>query len=301
MITLLQKLFGTVTEAQQSLLNAVDGLQDWFYCVIYDLVSGYIDLLGIIIQQFFNYNGVVGPFSVIQNVFIAIACMAMMVIILYRIIQNLFDVAGGDSEYVPISALITRLVKSNIMIIIIPFVMKIGIKSVSMIANLMAYTMGGSLATFLENYVNNICTLFGITNATNPCRITIMSFYTITAIGFTLFFFKCCKYQVDLLIMDVFIVWAAVSQCTDDKTFYHTFVKSFVNICVTMVVHLLLFAGVIYAMSSTSQINTMIYVGCLICMFSPPELIKNFGKAESGIKRAAGGIITVASQFFVKM
>lgn len=305
LINVITDLFGAVSEAKESLLNALDGLEQWLISLVYSYVSAYVDLLGKLIDVVFSYDGAVGPFQRLQNVFIAVACVAMIVICLFKVIQNLFDIGGGDGEYVPIPALITRVVKSNVMIVLIPLVMKIGISGIAMIAKLMAYDMGTSLATVLENFVEHIAVVLLIPNPSNMYVTAVNGVFILTAIGVTVFFFKTCKYQVDLLILDVFIVWAAVSQCTDDKTFYNVFVKTFMNIMLSMCVNLLIFAGLIWSFSNAyggvSIGPLMVFIGCIFSIFCPPELVKNYGKAESGVKRAAGGVASVAARLVLKM
>lgn len=305
LINVVTNLFGAVTEAKESLFNALDGLEQWLISIVYTYASAYIDLLGKLINVVFSYDGAVGPFQRLQNVFIAIACMAMIVICLYKVIQNLFDIGGGDGEYVPMPALITRVVKANVMIVIIPLVMKIGISGIALIAKLMAYDMGTSLATTLQNFIDNILVVLLVPAQSNMYVTAIIGVHILTAIGVTVFFFKCCKYQVDLLILDVFIVWAAVSQCTDDKTFYNVFVKTFLNIMLSMCVNLLIFAGLIWSFTNsyggTSIGPLMVFIGCIFSIFFPPELVKNYGRAESGVKRAAGGVASVAARLILKM
>lgn len=304
-VSVVSSLFGAVSEAKESLFNALDGLEQWLIGIVYTYVSAYVDLLGILVKVIFGYDGAVGPFLRLQNVFIAIACIAMVVICLYKIIQNLFDIGGGDTEYVPIPVLITRVVKANVMILVIPFAMKIGIVGIAEIAKLMAYDLGTSLATTLETFVNNILMALAVSPGNNVYVMAINGFTILTAIGFTAFFLKACKYQVDLLILDVFIVWAAVSQCTDDKTFYNVFVKTFLNIMLSMSINLLIFAGLIWAFThSYGHVDIgplMVYVGCLFSIFFPPELVKNYGKSESGIKRASGGVASIAARLVLKM
>lgn len=65
-----------------------------------------------------------------------------------------------------------------------------------------------------------------------------------------------------------------------------------------------LFAGTIWSFTNVFNgpviSSGMIFIGCIICMFQPPELLRNLGKAESGTKRGTGGMIVLAGRLILK-
>lgn len=275
-----------------------EGLREWIYSFFYDacyqLFSTILNFLG---NYFFAYEGYssVDIFSKVWSVCAGVASGLMVVIVLFNIIQNLFDVGNGEQP-TPIITIVGRTVKASIMIAAMPWGVKIILsKMVYPFAKYIFGQMSTDLSQAGASY--GYALVYG-KKEDQPPNAVISLYMLFMAIAVTVFLFKMCIIHVDLMFLQMFSIVAAISLCTERRELYEIWWKTFLQQVITLIAQVMLIAAASCAIVGNQSI--IIVFGCLWLVIKEPAVLKNFWFSSGAKKSLAGGAATIARMVITK-
>ncbi len=258
----------------------------------------------------FTAMGIMGDIVTnIHGVILGIASIALIIIITYKIINNLISISTGGSDYVPTGQLIWDTVKSSVGTFYLPML-------VTFVAALLPELQGEINKVTLETVLNNLMTLRDKMGQDGFQIIMINSIfpmfmlYCIMSIANFIYFFTICKMQIDFVILQILAPVAAIDHATNNKEFFTTWKKTLISISISMIIKVILLAVMIQtstqlvtsSLSGQTSFEWAMVIGCAICIIKEPEIIKNYryntglgqnvSHALSGLVRAVPGIFS---------
>lgn len=262
---------------------------------------------------FFSYkDGWIGPIVLFNGVIGLFAATLLVIITLKKGAQNLFNMAGNEN-YVPATQLVMDVIKSSGLAVFFPWLTAFIMGFLPLFGEL---ALGDALSGG-QFYINSGITCFGnfisdevaatlnggwrtgISQLLNPgWWIPAALFNWLMVITIVCFMVKMCKFQVEMVIMDVTSVVAAIDSATDKKEFYELWVQSYKAVIVDFVFNCLVFGlyttclGII---GKTPNPLTSPYfvlaIGAAACLMKGTVLSNKF--KQGGL--SAGGVSTVAN------
>ena len=265
---------------------------------------------------FFSYDkGYVGVIVVFHSLVGMFAAIVLVIITLKKGAQNLFDkAANGDS--VPVTKLIMDVIKSCGLAVFLPWLTAfiMGVLPIfgkyilaDAFVNIFYQMPGaGELKTSFGYFIPDdvAATLngewqTGISQLLNPgWWIFGTLFNLLVAIAFVCFVVRLCKFQVEMLIMDVTSIVAAIDSATDKKEFYELWIQSYKALIIDFIFNCLIFGlfskcnGILWATPNPmASPYFVLELGAAACLMKGTILSNKF--KQGGL--AAGGVSAVAN------
>lgn len=224
-------------------------------------------------------------FRQIYLVFLGIGAMVMGAIIAFRIIQYMLDVSM-DQTQATVWEIILKTVKASFMIVAAPLLL-------TLIVGQVVYPLGSyifsNIATDLTNQTVNYITSIGDLFAKPNSFVLILMVLFIT-VAIVCFFFKMCIYQMDLILLQILSIWAAISICADDNNYMGVWWREVLSQITTILVQTLLLAGVTSILASTFEwYNFMLLIGSCSLLIKGPSVLRSMWYSTGTSKTAMTG------------
>ena len=272
--------------------KAFEGLREWIYKFFYDaFYQLFSTVLNFLADEFFSYEeySAIEVFSKVWNVCAGVASGLMVVIIIFNIVQNIFDIGNGERA-TPTLEVVARVTKASIMIVVMPWALKIILeKMVYPFAKYIFVGMSDDLAKKTAEYGYEL--LFGDKEMETP-DLVISLYILFMAAAFTAFLIKMCVIHVDFMFLQLFTIVAAIALCTEKKEFYEIWWKTFLQQIITLITQVTLIAAASKAIVEGGSI--IVVIGCLWMVIKEPAVLKNFWFSSGAKKSMAGGAATIA-------
>ena len=224
-------------------------------------------------------------FKQIYLVFLGIGAMVMGTIIAFRIIQYMLDVSQNQTQ-ATVWEIIVKAIKASFMIVAAPALL-------TAIVGQVVYPLGSyifsNIATDLANQtVNYIISIGDLFAKPNSFVLILMVLFITVAI--VCFFFKMCIYQMDLILLQILSIWAAISICADDNNYMSVWWREVLSQITTILVQTLLLAGVTSILASTFEwYNLMLLIGSCSLLIKGPSVLRSMWYATGTGKTAMTG------------
>ncbi len=274
-----------------------------------DFLSGTIsNFMNLMNDLFFNYQGLVGPFAIAHGVAGTAAAVALVIVLLKNGIQNLMNMAGSG-DYVSPAQIIMDVIKASGLACFLPWLVAL-ITSIMppvfkfILGSGFVHIGGNAWMGFLKpeerQYVEGGWDNW-LVSQFNPAWWAVIAFIQLLVIiSIVCFFASMCKFQVEMMFMDLFAIIAAVDSVSSKKNIYETWVQSFQAILITQVSNILFFALMINrylalanSANNVMSINMLLVVGCGCCLIKGTVFTNKF-KNGGLIGGGVGAVANVA-------
>lgn len=271
-------------------------------------------LTAVVNNLFFSYKeGYVGSLVLFHALVGLFAGIILVIITLKKGAQNLFNMAGNEN-YTPATELIMDVIKSSGLAIFFPWLTAFIMGALPIFGKfaladgylaICSHLLGANTTVF-GNFIPQdlTSTLNGgwdvwIGHILNPgwwIAGTIFNFMLL--ISLICFVLRLCKFQVEMLLMDVTSIVAAIDSATTKKEFYELWLQSYKALVIDFIFNCLifgLFTHCIQILDKTQNPLTspyfMLAIGSCACLMKGTTLSNKF--KQGGL--AAGGVSAVAN------
>lgn len=272
----------------------------------------------------FKENAMPDFFKTVNNIFLGVACALMICIILYKIIQYMLDVSNGMQQ-ITLGEIITRSVKSSIMIVIAPFILNIAVNYVVYPIGQYAFSdINTDIVKSSQDYTQSVidfrtpdnvdtdkgiietakdAVVDSVTDYTemrkNKFSFTLMfGFITVTLIAY---FVKMCIFQADFIWLQILSVKAAISMCADDNNYMGVWWREMLSQVTTVVVQTLSMAGVVKIIASEfTWYNFMLLIGMSVIVLRGPAVLRHMWYGTGSGKSLMAATKVAARKVLIK-
>lgn len=292
--------------------------------LICELVSGFFEefldkATQLISGVLFKDNAMPSFFKTVYGIFLGIACALMICIILFKVTQYLLDVSNGMQQ-TTLGEIITRTIKSSVMILIAPFILNISL-------NYVVYPVGQYAFAQINNsvdeqtedvkeatmkFASNVANLgneedkgiidtvkdYAGMKKNNYIFVFMLGFITVTLVAY---FFKMCIFQADVIWLNILSIKAAISMCADDNNYMGVWWREMLSQVTSIIVQTFSIVGVVKLMRSDfSWYNLMLMVGMSIIVLRGPAVLRHMWYA-TGTGKSLMAASKVAARKFLKI
>ena len=256
--------------------KVIDMLNDW----LNDMLTAVFKFLA---EVLFNHEALSGLFLDVYSVFAVFGGVLLVAIVLFRILNAMLNEATNHEGN--ISEIIMGSIKASAMVFILPIILYFVVKEI--LYPLMEYMfveIAGSSSDIITDSIAStmIVDVFG----TGTMAATLLLLFLIVV--FIIFTFKICVYHVDLIILEVFSVFAAITIATENYDFSEVWWREFLSQIVSIVTQVLLMAALVQLLANfNSWYDFMLIIGCGVLIIRGPSVLRSMWYSSGGAK---GGI-----------
>lgn len=251
-------------------------IEEW----LNDLLTAVFKFLA---EVLFNHEALSGLFLDVYRIFAVFGGVLLVAIVLFRILNAMLNEATNNESN--IAEIIVSALKASIMVFLLPVILYFVVKEV--LYPLMEYMfveIAGSSSDIITNSIESsmVVDVFG----SDTMAITLLLLFLVVV--FIVFTFKICVYHVDLIILEIFSVFAAITIATENYDFSEVWWREFLSQIVSIVTQVLLMAAIVQLLANfNSWYDFMLIIGCGVLIIRGPSVLRSMWYSSGGAK---GGI-----------
>ncbi|RUS50430.1 hypothetical protein QI30_19230 [Kurthia sp. 3B1D] len=256
--------------------KVMDMLNEW----LNDLLTAVFKFLA---EVLFNHEALSGLFLDVYRIFAVFGGVLLVAIVLFRILNAMLNEATNNESN--IAEIIVSALKASIMVFLLPVILYFVVKEI--LYPLMEYMfveIAGSSSDIITNSIESsmVIDVFG----SGTMAITLLLLFLVVV--FIVFTFKICVYHVDLIILEIFSVFAAITIATENYDFSEVWWREFLSQIVSIVTQVLLMAAIVQLLANfNSWYDFMLIIGCGVLIIRGPSVLRSMWYSSGGAK---GGI-----------
>lgn len=256
--------------------KVMEMIDDW----LNDMLTAVFKFLA---EVLFNHEALSGLFLDVYSVFAVFGGVLLVVIVLFRILNAMLNEATNHEGN--ISEIIMSSIKASAMVFLLPVILYFVVREI--LYPLMEYMfveIAGSSSDIITDSIAStmVVNIFG----TGTMAATLLLLFLI--IVFAIFTFKICVYHVDLIILEIFSVFAAITIATENYDFSEVWWREFLSQIVSIVAQVLLMAALVQLLANfNSWYDFMLIIGCGVLIIRGPSVLRSMWYSSGGAK---GGI-----------
>lgn len=256
--------------------KVMEMIDDW----LNDMLTAVFKFLA---EVLFNHEALSGLFLDVYSVFAVFGGVLLVAIVLFRILNAMLNEATNHEGN--ISEIIMSSIKASAMVFLLPVILYFVVKEI--LYPLMEYMfveIAGSSSDIITDSIAStmVVDIFG----TGTMAATLLLLFLIVV--FVIFTFKICVYHVDLIILEVFSVFAAITIATENYDFSEVWWREFLSQIVSIVTQVLLMAALVQLLANfNSWYDFMLIIGCGVLIIRGPSVLRSMWYSSGGAK---GGI-----------
>lgn len=251
-------------------------IEEW----LNDLLTAVFKFLA---EVLFNHEALSGLFLDVYRIFAVFGGVLLVAIVLFRILNAMLNEATNNESN--IVEIIVSALKASVMVFLLPIILYFVVKEI--LYPLMEYMfveIAGSSSDIITNSIESsmVVDVFG----SGTMAITLLLLFLVVV--FIVFTFKICVYHVDLLILEIFSVFAAITIATENYDFSEVWWREFLSQIVSIVTQVLLMAAIVQLLANfNSWYDFMLIIGCSVLIIRGPSVLRSMWYSSGGAK---GGI-----------
>lgn len=251
-------------------------IEEW----LNDLLTAVFKFLA---EVLFNHEALSGLFLDVYRIFAVFGGVLLVAIVLFRILNAMLNEATNNESN--IAEIIVSALKASVMVFLLPIILYFVVKEI--LYPLMEYMfveIAGSSSDIITNSIESsmVVDVFG----SGTMAITLLLLFLVVV--FIVFTFKICVYHVDLIILEIFSVFAAVTIATENYDFSEVWWREFLSQIVSIVTQVLLMAAIVQLLANfNSWYDFMLIIGCGVLIIRGPSVLRSMWYSSGGAK---GGI-----------
>ena len=251
-------------------------IEEW----LNDLLTAVFKFLA---EVLFNHEALSGLFLDVYRIFAVFGGVLLMAIVLFRILNAMLNEATNNESN--IAEIIVSALKASVMVFLLPVILYFVVKEI--LYPLMEYMfveIAGSSSDIITNSIESsmVVDVFG----TGTMAVTLLLLFLVVV--FIVFTFKICVYHVDLIILDIFSVFAAITIATENYDFSEVWWREFLSQIVSIITQVLLMAAIVQLLANfNSWYDFMLIIGCGVLIIRGPSVLRSMWYSSGGAK---GGI-----------
>lgn len=251
-------------------------IEEW----LNDLLTAVFKFLA---EVLFNHEALSGLFLDVYRIFAVFGGVLLVAIVLFRILNAMLNEATNNESN--IAEIIVSALKASVMVFLLPIILYFVVKEI--LYPLMEYMfveIAGSSSDIITNSIESsmVVDVFG----SGTMAITLLLLFLVVV--FIVFTFKICVYHVDLLILEIFSVFAAITIATENYDFSEVWWREFLSQIVSIVTQVLLMAAIVQLLANfNSWYDFMLIIGCGVLIIRGPSVLRSMWYSSGGAK---GGI-----------
>lgn len=251
-------------------------IEEW----LNDLLTAVFKFLA---EVLFNHEALSGLFLDVYRIFAVFGGVLLVAIVLFRILNAMLNEATNNESN--IAEIIVSALKASVMVFLLPIILYFVVKEI--LYPLMEYMfveIAGSSSDIITNSIESsmVVDVFG----SGTMAITLLLLFLVVV--FIVFTFKICVYHVDLLILEIFSVFAAITIATENYDFSEVWWREFLSQIVSIVTQVLLMATIVQLLANfNSWYDFMLIIGCSVLIIRGPSVPRSMWYSSGGAK---GGI-----------
>lgn len=251
-------------------------IEEW----LNDLLTAVFKFLA---EVLFNHEALSGLFLDVYRIFAVFGGVLLVAIVLFRILNAMLNEATNNESN--IAEIIVSALKASIMVFLLPVILYFVVKEI--LYPLMEYMfveIAGSSSDIITNSIESsmVVDVFG----SGTMAITLLLLFLVVV--FIVFTFKICVYHVDLIILEIFSVFAAITIATENYDFSEVWWREFLSQIVSIVTQVLLMAAIVQLLANfNSWYDFMLIIGCGVLIIRGPSVLRSMWYSSGGAK---GGI-----------
>lgn len=256
--------------------KVMEMIDDW----LNDMLTAVFKFLA---EVLFNHEALSGLFLDVYSVFAVFGGVLLVAIVLFRILNAMLNEATNHEGN--ISEIIMSSLKASAMVFLLPVILYFVVREI--LYPLMEYMfveIAGSSSDIITDSISStmVVDIFG----TGTMAATLLLLFLIVV--FVIFTFKICVYHVDLIILEVFSVFAAITIATENYDFSEVWWREFLSQIVSIVTQVLLMAALVQLLANfNSWYDFMLIIGCGVLIIRGPSVLRSMWYSSGGAK---GGI-----------
>ncbi|MEK4715814.1 conjugal transfer protein TrbL family protein [Sporosarcina sp. FSL K6-5500] len=256
--------------------KVMEMIDDW----LNDMLTAVFKFLA---EVLFNHEALSGLFLDVYSVFAVFGGVLLVAIVLFRILNAMLNEATNHEGN--ISEIIMSSIKASAMVFLLPVILYFVVREI--LYPLMEYMfveIAGSSSDIITDSIAStmVVDIFG----TGTMAATLLLLFLIVV--FVIFTFKICVYHVDLIILEVFSVFAAITIATENYDFSEIWWREFLSQIVSIVTQVLLMAALVQLLANfNSWYDFMLIIGCGVLIIRGPSVLRSMWYSSGGAK---GGI-----------
>ncbi|MEK4701928.1 conjugal transfer protein TrbL family protein [Solibacillus sp. FSL R7-0668] len=260
-------------DIKEKVMNMID---EW----LNDLLIAVFKFLA---EVLFNHEALSGLFLDVYRIFAVFGGVLLVAIVLFRILNAMLNEATNNESN--IAEIIVSALKASIMVFLLPVILYFVVKEI--LYPLMEYMfveIAGSSSDIITNSIESsmVVDVFG----SGTMAITLLLLFLVVV--FIVFTFKICVYHVDLIILEIFSVFAAITIATENYDFSEVWWRDFLSQIVSIVTQVLLMAAIVQLLANfNSWYDFMLIIGCGVLIIRGPSVLRSMWYSSGGAK---GGI-----------
>ena len=260
-------------DIKEKVMNMID---EW----LNDLLTAVFKFLA---EVLFNHEALSGLFLDVYRIFAVFGGVLLVAIVLFRILNAMLNEATNNESN--IAEIIVSALKASVMVFLLPIILYFVVKEI--LYPLMEYMfveIAGSSSDIITNSIESsmVVDVFG----SGTMAITLLLLFLVVV--FIVFTFKICVYHVDLIILEVFSVFAAITIATENYDFSEVWWREFLSQIVSIVTQVLLMAAIVQLLANfNSWYDFMLIIGCGVLIIRGPSVLRSMWYSSGGAK---GGI-----------
>ncbi|MGG2114128.1 conjugal transfer protein TrbL family protein [Lysinibacillus pakistanensis] len=251
-------------------------IEEW----LNDLLTAVFKFLA---EVLFNHEALSGLFLDVYRIFAVFGGVLLVAIVLFRILNAMLNEATNNESN--IAEIIVSALKASVMVFLLPIILYFVVKEI--LYPLMEYMfveIAGSSSDIITNSIESsmVVDVFG----SGTMAITLLLLFLVVV--FIVFTFKICVYHVDLIILEIFSVFAAITIATENYDFSEVWWREFLSQIVSIVTQVLLMAAIVQLLANfNSWYDFMLIIGCGVLIIRGPSVLRSMWYSSGGAK---GGI-----------
>lgn len=260
-------------DIKEKVMNMID---EW----LNDLLTAVFKFLA---EVLFNHEALSGLFLDVYRIFAVFGGVLLVAIVLFRILNAMLNEATNNESN--IAEIIVSALKASVMVFLLPVILYFVVKEI--LYPLMEYMfveIAGSSSDIITNSIESsmVVDVFG----SGTMAITLLLLFLVVV--FIVFTFKICVYHVDLIILEIFSVFAAITIATEKYDFSEVWWREFLSQIVSIVTQVLLMAAIVQLLANfNSWYDFMLIIGCGVLIIRGPSVLRSMWYSSGGAK---GGI-----------
>ncbi|MBX8946825.1 conjugal transfer protein TrbL family protein [Lysinibacillus sp. K60] len=260
-------------DIKEKVMNMID---EW----LNDLLTAVFKFLA---EVLFNHEALSGLFLDVYRIFAVFGGVLLVAIVLFRILNAMLNEATNNESN--IAEIIVSALKASVMVFLLPVILYFVVKEI--LYPLMEYMfveIAGSSSDIITNSIESsmVVDVFG----SGTMAITLLLLFLVVV--FIVFTFKICVYHVDLIILEIFSVFAAITIATENYDFSEVWWREFLSQIVSIVTQVLLMAAIVQLLANfNSWYDFMLIIGCGVLIIRGPSVLRSMWYSSGGAK---GGI-----------
>lgn len=248
-------------------------IEEW----LNDLLTAVFKFLA---EVLFNHEALSGLFLDVYRIFAVFGGVLLVAIVLFRILNAMLNEATNNESN--IAEIIVSALKASVMVFLLPIILYFVVKEI--LYPLMEYMfveIAGSSSDIITNSIESsmVVDVFG----SGTMAITLLLLFLVVV--FIVFTFKICVYHVDLIILEVFSVFAAITIATENYDFSEVWWREFLSQIVSIVTQVLLMAAIVQLLANfNSWYDFMLIIGCGVLIIRGPSVLRSMWYSSGGAK-----------------